>query len=128
MIGSNWFSVFVDKSFAFLATAITWTLENIVKVIFSNHIVSVILFFVLINTIAILLMKKDKEYAQTGARRVSENTLIIVALVGGGLGEYYAMYKYKHKTLHGKFLYGVPMAIMLNAAMITYSISLTLLA
>ncbi len=128
MIGSNSFSVFVDEAFAILAAAISWILENIVKVIFSNHIVSVILFFVFINAIAILLMKKDKEYAQTGARRVRESTLIIVALVGGGLGEFYAMYKYKHKTLHNKFLYGVPMAIMLNAAMITYSLSLTLFA
>ena len=128
MIGGNSFSVLVDKAFSFLATAVTWILENIITVIFFNHTVTVILFFILINVLAIVLMKKDKEYAQTGARRVRESTLLIVALVGGGLGEYYAMYKYKHKTLHNKFLYGVPMAIMLNAAMITYSVSLALFA
>ena len=128
MIGDNSFSVLVDKAFSFLATAVTWILENIITVIFVNHTVTVILFFILINALAIVLMKKDKEYAQTGARRVRESTLLIVALVGGGLGEYYAMYKYKHKTLHNKFLYGVPMAIMLNAAMITYSVSLALFA
>lgn len=128
MIGGNSFSIFVDKLFAFLASGITWILENIVNVIFLNHTIAVIIFFALINIIAILLMKKDKEYAQTGARRVRESTLMIVALVGGGLGEYYAMYKYKHKTLHNKFLYGVPMAIMLNVAMITYSVSLAFFA
>lgn len=128
MIGNSSFSIFVDKLFAFITTLLSTLLENIVKIIFSNHVITVILFFILINAIAIILMKKDKEYAETNARRVRESTLLIVALVGGGLGEYYAMYKYKHKTLHNKFLYGVPIAIMLNAAMITYSLSIILFA
>lgn len=118
----------VDGVFAAIATAITWILENIIKLIFMNHVIAVIVFFIFINLIAILLMKKDKEYAKAGARRVRESTLLIVALVGGGFGEYYAMYKYKHKTLHNKFLFGVPIAIMINIAMITYSLSLGLFA
>ena len=128
MVGNNLLSISVDKIFAVIATAITWILENIVKVIFMNHVIAVILFFIFINAIAIIMMKKDKEYAQTGAKRVRENTLLIIALVGGGFGEYYAMYKYKHKTLHNKFLFGVPMAIMFNIAMITYSLSLGIFA
>ena len=128
MIGNSSFSVFIDKVFAILANVLTWILENVVTVIFSNHIITVCIYFILINFVAIVLMKKDKEFAQTGAKRVRESTLLMVALVGGGLGEYYAMYKYKHKTLHNKFLYGVPIAIMLNAAMITYSISLIIFA
>ena len=121
-------SISVDTVFSVIATAITWILENIVKIIFSNHIVALIVFFIFINLIAILLMKKDKEYAKSGAKRVRESTLLIVALVGGGFGEYYAMYKYKHKTLHNKFLFGVPIAIMINIAMVTYSVSLGLFA
>ena len=128
MVGNGLLSVSVDKVFAAIATAITWILENIVKVIFMNHVIAVIIFFIFINAIAIIMMKKDKEYAQTGAKRVRENTLLIIALVGGGFGEYYAMYKYKHKTLHNKFLFGVPMAIMINIAMITYSLTLGLFA
>ena len=128
MIGNSSFSVFIDKVFSVIANVLSWILENVVTVIFSNHIIAVILFFIFINFIAIMLMKKDKEFAQTGARRVRESTLLIVALVGGGLGEYYAMYKYKHKTLHNKFLYGVPIAIMINTAMITYSVSLAIFA
>lgn len=128
MIGDSSFSLFLDKAFAFLANAISWILENIVSIIFFNHTFTLFLFFILINVIAIVLVKKDKEFAQSGARRVRESTLLIVALVGGGFGEYYAMYKYKHKTLHKKFLYGVPIAIMLNMMMLTYSLTLTLLA
>lgn len=128
MIGDNAFSLFLDKAFAFLAKGISWILENIVAVIFFNHTIALILFFIMINALAIILVKKDKEFAQSGARRVRESTLLIIALVGGGFGEYYAMYKYKHKTLHKKFLYGVPIAIMLNTMMLTYSLTLTLLA
>ena len=128
MIGDDVVSVSIDKIFASFANILTWILENGIKVIFSNHLITVLLFFILINFIAIILMKKDKEYAQTGARRVRESTLLVVALVGGGLGEYYAMYKYKHKTLHDKFLYGVPIAIMINTAMIAYSISIAVFA
>ena len=128
MIGNSSFSVFIDKVFAAIANVLMWILENVVKVIFSNNVVMVILFLIFINFIAIILMKRDKEFAQTGARRVRESTLLMVALVGGGLGEYYAMYKYKHKTLHNKFLYGVPIAIMLNTAVLTYSIALVIFA
>ncbi len=128
MIGDNAFSLFLDKAFAFLTKGISWILENIVAVIFFNHTIALILFFIMINALAIILVKKDKEFAQSGVRRVRESTLLIIALVGGGFGEYYAMYKYKHKTLHKKFLYGVPIAIMLNTMMLTYSLTLTLLA
>lgn len=128
MIGNSGFSVFIDKVFSFFANILSWILENVVAVLFSNHIIRVIIFLVFINIIAIILMKRDKEFAQTGSKRVRESTLLLVALVGGGLGEYYAMYKYKHKTLHNKFLYGVPIAIMLNTAVIAYSISLAIFA
>lgn len=128
MIGDNGFSLFLDKTFAFLAGGISWILENIFSVIFFNHTIALVLFLIMINAIAIILIKKDKAFAQSGARRVRESTLLIIALVGGGFGEYYAMYKYKHKTLHKKFLYGVPIAIMLNMMMLTYSLTLTLLA
>ena len=128
MIGNSSFSLFIDKVFAILANVLMWIIENVVTVLFSNYIVAVILFLVLINLAAIILMKRDKEFAQSGAKRIRESTLLVVALVGGGLGEYYAMYKYKHKTLHDKFLYWVPIAIMINTAVLTYSIALIVFA
>ena len=128
MIGDNAVSAFVDKLFAAVAGVISWLLENVVSVIFYSHTVAIILFFIALNVLAIVLIKKDKEFAQKGERRVRESTLLTVALVGGGFGEYYAMYKYKHKTLHKKFLYGVPIAIMVNVFVLTYSLALTFMA
>lgn len=126
VVGDSSISSLLDKVFSILAGAIEFVLEKVIKIFFSNSLISLLIFFALINVIAILLMKKDKEFAKSGEKRVRESTLLIVALVGGGIGEYYAMYKYKHKTLHRKFLIGVPVAIMLNTMVITYSLIITL--
>lgn len=67
-------------------------------------------------------MKKDKGYAEKGERRIREATLLIVALIGGSFGMYYAMFKYKHKTLHKKFSIGVPVIMVIQSAYIAYFI------
>ena len=108
----------IDK----ILTPILAILEWIIKVVFSNHVVLVLVFLILINLIAIILMKKDKEFAESGQRRVREATLLIVALIGGSLGMYYAMFKYKHKTLHNKFSIGIPVIIVIQFAYIAYMI------
>ena len=95
-------------------------LNWIVKLLFSNNTVLIILFFILVNIIAILLMKRDKQYAENGERRIKEATLLIVAIVGGSLGMYYAMFKYKHKTLHNKFSIGIPIIIVMQFAFASY--------
>ena len=106
----------IDKILAPILAILKW----IIEVIFSNQAVLVVVFLILINLIAIILMKKDKEYAESGQRRVREATLLIVALIGGSLGMYYAMFKYKHKTLHNKFSIGVPVIIVLQFMYVSY--------
>ena len=76
----------------------------------------------MLNIIAIILMKRDKQYAKEEKRRIRESTLLVVALAGGALGMYYAMYKYKHKTLHKKFTICVPLFIVLHFAFISYAV------
>ncbi len=93
--------------------------KGIIDLIFANHAVSLFFFFIFVNILAIILMKRDKTYAETGQRRVRESTLLIVALVGGSIGEYFAMFKYKHKTLHTQFVVGVPIIICLQCALVS---------
>ena len=57
-----------------------------------------------------------------------KTTLLIVALIGGSIGMYYAMFKYKHKTLHKKFLYGVPLAMLLHSSMFFYFLIVGIMA
>ena len=103
-----------------ILTPILKLLQILIEVLFSNPIIALILFILLINLIAIILMKKDKAYAQSGERRIRENTLLIVAIVGGSFGMYYAMFKYKHKTLHNKFSIGIPVIMVMQLAYISY--------
>ena len=42
--------------------------------------------------------------------------------MGGSFGMYFAMFKYKHKTLHRKFSIGVPAIIMLQFAYMAYAV------
>lgn len=103
-----------------ILTPILKLLQILIEALFSNPIIALILFILLINLIAIILMKKDKAYAQMGERRIRESTLLIVAIVGGSFGMYYAMFKYKHKTLHNKFSMGIPVIIVIQLAYISY--------
>ena len=57
---------------------------------------------------------------KNGERRIKEATLLIVAIVGGSLGMYYAMFKYKHKTLHNKFSIGIPVIIVIQFVFASY--------
>lgn len=129
MIGDDIFSSALDTVFGAIAKVLEYGINGLASAIFSNNVITIIIFMVFINALAILLMKKDKKYAETpDARRIRESTLLLVAIVGGGIGEYYAMYKYKHKTLHKKFLYGVPIAILAHTTMLAYLLMVGIIA
>lgn len=129
MIGDDIFSSALDTVFGAIAKVLELGINGLASAIFSNSVITIILFLIFINLLAVLLMKKDKQYAETpDARRIRESTLLLVAIVGGGVGEYYAMYKYKHKTLHKKFLYGVPIAILVHTSMLAYLLMIGIMA
>lgn len=106
----------INKILSPILEVIKW----IVGLVFSSRTSIMLVFLLIINAISIILMKRDKEYAQRGERRIREITLLLVAIMGGSLGMYYAMFKYKHKTLHNKFRYGVPLIILIQFAYIAY--------
>lgn len=50
----------------------------------------------------------DKRKARRRKWRIPEAVLLGVAAVGGSLGTLIGMYKFRHKTLHTNFVWGVP--------------------
>ena len=50
------------------------------------------------NLIAFVLMILDKKFAENGARRISESTLLGWAVLGGALGTFAASRLVRHKT------------------------------
>lgn len=55
-----------------------------------------------------------------GGRRISEATLLLLAVSGGSIGAMLAMDWFHHKTKHRKFKYGIPAIIMIQVAVIGY--------
>lgn len=80
----------------------------------------VILGWLAFNVYAYFLMGSDKKRAARGEFRVSEKKLLLVALFGGSLGIYRGMKKYRHKTQHFLFSFGVPAIIVLQGCLLGY--------
>ena len=59
-------------------------------------------------------MHLDKKYAIEGKKRISEASLITLALVGGSIGVYIGMYANRHKTRKPLFFIGIPIIIVLQ--------------
>lgn len=77
-------------------------------------------YLVVINIMAFFLYGWDKFCAVKNKWRVPEKTLLVSAIVGGSLGAFVAMKIFRHKTLHLKFKYGVPLIFVLQIAGILY--------
>lgn len=73
-----------------------------------------------INLIAFVAYGLDKRKAVRHARRISESTLLLYALLGGGLGSLVGMGFFRHKTKKWKFLVVVPLLTLLWAVGIYY--------
>ncbi|SHE69880.1 Uncharacterized membrane protein YsdA, DUF1294 family [Caloramator proteoclasticus DSM 10124] len=71
-------------------------------------------YLLIVNILGILLIMIDKFKAKYKRWRIRENTLLIVALIGGSIGVYLSMYLFHHKTRKPKFRYGVPAIIILQ--------------
>lgn len=62
----------------------------------------------------------DKRRAVTNRWRVKENTLFFIALIGGSIGSVLGMYFFHHKTKHFRFVYGMPLILLLQVLLIIY--------
>lgn len=69
------------------------------------------------NLITFLLMGLDKRLAVKEKRRISESTLILLALLFGAVGVFVAMPVFHHKTKKPLFLIMVPVALAVNILM-----------
>ena len=76
-----------------------------------NILPIVLVYLVIINVVAFLVFGLDKWRARHSKWRISEATLLALAVVGGSVGAWLGMSVWHHKTLHKKFKYGIPQTI-----------------
>jgi uncharacterized membrane protein YsdA (DUF1294 family) len=67
-----------------------------------------------LNAITFFVYGIDKWKAKKGKWRISEATLLILAIIGGSIGAWLGIKVWHHKTMHKKFKYGVPAIIVLQ--------------
>lgn len=79
---------------------------------------NIIIYLLIINIITFLSMFIDKKKAEKGKWRIKESTLLILALIGGSIGEIIGMYTFRHKTQKPRFFIGVPIIIILQILLI----------
>ena len=64
---------------------------------------SLIVYLISINIIGLLFIFIDKRCAIKRKWRISENTLLLISLIGGCFGTLIGMHKFHHKTKKLKF-------------------------
>ena len=81
---------------------------------------ALIIYISVINIIGFIVMGVDKFLAKKKAYRVPEATLFTFAMFGGSLGTTLAMFFFRHKTRHWYFLYGMPVILLIQVAIIVF--------
>ncbi len=73
-----------------------------------------LIYFAAISFITAAVTALDKHKSKKGKLRISEATLFILALAGGAVSEYLTMRLIRHKTLHKRFMIGLPLIILVQ--------------
>ena len=73
-----------------------------------------------INIVSFFLYGIDKYKAKKNKWRISEATLLMIAVIGGSIGAWAGMRLWHNKTMHKKFKYGIPIIIILQVCLVVY--------
>ena len=73
-----------------------------------------------INAVTFIVYGIDKYKAKKAQWRISEATLLLLAVLGGSIGAWMGMKVWHHKTMHKKFKYGIPAILLIQFALMAY--------
>mgnify|MGYP002675884346 FL=1 len=73
-----------------------------------------------INVVAFIMYGIDKYKAKKAKWRISEATLLLLAVLGGSIGAWMGMKVWHHKTMHKKFKYAIPAILLIQIALMAY--------
>lgn len=76
-----------------------------------------IYYLILVNLAGAAVTLLDKWKARRHRWRVPEKTLFLLCLLGGCPGTYLAMRLCRHKTLHRRFMWGIPAIFVMQLAL-----------
>lgn len=82
-----------------------------------------LLYFLIINVLEFVIAGYDKFLARKQKRRIPENTLFFLALIGGTIGLLTAMLIFRHKTAKTSFIVKFAGIILIQIVVIYLKIS-----
>ena len=86
-----------------------------------NTLHSYLIYYLLaINAVVFIMYGIDKYKAKKAKWRISEATLLLLAVLGGSIGAWMGMKVWHHKTMHKKFKYGIPAILLIQIALMAY--------
>ena len=78
----------------------------------------ILIYLIAINVVAFFLYGIDKWKAKRSKWRISEATLLGLAVIGGSIGAWLGMKVWHHKTMHKKFKYGIPLILVVQIVIV----------
>ncbi len=87
----------------------------------NNPVLSILIaYVVIISIISVIVCFYDKKISKKNRveLRIPEKTLLILSTVGGSVAMFVTMLIIRHKTKHLKFMLGIPVIILIQAAAI----------
>lgn len=91
-----------------------------IKEFIIQNISNILIYLAVINALGFLSMGIDKFKAKYEMWRTKEQTLFIIAIIGGSIGSILGMYVFRHKTKHTNFTVGMPIILISQIALVIY--------
>ena len=86
----------------------------------TQYVPHFIVYLLVMNLVGFFVMSWDKYKAKYGQWRISEKTLLTIALLGGSIGTIAGMYTFRHKTQKIKFTLGFPTILISELIIFIY--------
>ena len=72
----------------------------------------ILIYLAVTNVVTFFTFGIDKLKAKNSKWRIREAALLGLAVLGGSIGAWLGMQVWRHKTMHKKFKYGIPLIIL----------------
>ena len=94
-----------------------------IKVItMENRYKLLLIYFIAISLISVIVCVADKTRAKKGKWRIKESRLFFLSALGGSAAMYITMRLIRHKTLHKRFMIGIPLIIIAQTALLIIAV------
>ncbi len=83
------------------------------------------IYIIAVNLVTFVTYCIDKYKSIKRKWRISEATLLTMAVIGGSIGAWTGMKVWRHKTMHKKFTIGIPIVFVIHLFIVIYLHTIT---